>query len=216
MEDVRHHGRFLRAAGLAWILPFLLASAASADQVTLAWDRNQEADLAGFRIYIGTASRTYSSLIPVGRGTIDPTDNSVFCTLTGLTKGVRYFCAAAAFDRAGHQSALSKEVSFTIPLESEDVATPSRPSGPSAGGAGEPLVIRAAGGASSEGHTLQYRLAWGDGTASRWLRAGGHLARHIWAAPGTYRVRVQARCAAHRRRQSAWSQALTVTIGPTP
>ena len=59
---------------------------------------------------------------------------------------------------------------------------------------------------------MQYLFDWGDGTNSGWLPAYLNTASKTWATPGTYKVRVQARCATHPSVVSNWSSELLVTI----
>jgi phosphodiesterase/alkaline phosphatase D-like protein len=79
-----------------------------AANVSLAWNANTESDLAGYKIYWGTASRTYGTPVTLGLVTT--------YTVTGLTPGTTYFFAATAYDTAGNNSGYSNEVSTTIPV----------------------------------------------------------------------------------------------------
>jgi len=68
--------------------------------------------------------------------------------------------------------------------------------GPYVLGAGEVGDYTIGGNAySSEGHTVELRFVWGDGTFSDWstLKAGSH----IWDTAGTFDIDVQARCSIH-------------------
>jgi hypothetical protein len=64
-------------------------------------------NLAGYRVYYGTAPRTYRQ--PIGKGT-EVNVNTTTYTVTGLTNGTWYF-AATAFDSSGGESLYSNEVS---------------------------------------------------------------------------------------------------------
>jgi len=82
----------------------------SGGTVSLAWDRpttnadgSPLTDLAGYKIYYGTASGTYGYSIDVG--------NVTTYTLTGLAQGQTYYIAAAAYDTSSNQSGFSNEVS---------------------------------------------------------------------------------------------------------
>jgi len=86
----------------------LLPSFAFAAQATLAWDRNTESDIAGYRLYYGTASRDYTTRIDVG--------NTDQYTVTGLAAGVIYYFAATAYDVDGNESGFSEQVVHTIPV----------------------------------------------------------------------------------------------------
>jgi len=111
---------------LAIISIFLLtAPLCRAEQVTLAWDPNPEQTVSGYRVYYGTSSYNYSSVINVG--------NRTDCTITGLLSGVTYFIAATAYSNStGDESNFSGEIVYRVPGESP---SPS-PSGSSSGGSG--------------------------------------------------------------------------------
>ena len=85
----------------------LLTVTAMAGDVTLAWDPNSETDLAGYRLYYGNASRSYSATVPVG--------NVTTYTITGLPAGTFYF-AVTAYNTAQAESSYSNEVSKTFGL----------------------------------------------------------------------------------------------------
>ncbi len=72
-------------------------------QVSLAWDANTESNLAGYKIYYGTASHVYDWVLNVGKVTM--------YTVTGLTDGVTYYFAATAYNTANLESSPSAEVS---------------------------------------------------------------------------------------------------------
>ena len=74
-------------------------------EISLAWDANSEADLAGYNIYYGTASRNYTHRIDVG--------NTTEHTVAGLDDGGRYYFAATAYDQNGNESAYSTELVHT-------------------------------------------------------------------------------------------------------
>jgi hypothetical protein len=88
------------------------ASAAQAAAVTLAWDENAEMDVAGYRVYFGTTSRYYTTMISVG--------NKTTCTVTNLTPGRTYYFAATAYDNNGNESGFSQEISYTVPFLDSD------------------------------------------------------------------------------------------------
>jgi hypothetical protein len=76
--------------------------------VTLEWDANTEPNLAGYRIYVGTASGSYGT-IPIEAGL------ATTCTVGKLTNGRTYYFVATAFDTSGVESGRSNEVSCTVP-----------------------------------------------------------------------------------------------------
>ena len=96
--------RKIRQIGLLLLLAFpLLSQVASADQVSLAWDPNPSPDVAGYKVYYGTASRTYGASLDVG--------NVTTYTLTGLTPGQTYFIAVTDYNQSRSESDFSNEVS---------------------------------------------------------------------------------------------------------
>ena len=89
---------------LAFLLTFLfIATPAFAAQIRLAWDPNTEPDLAGYRVYWGTASGSYGT--PANAGT------ATTYTITGLTAGQTYQLAVKAYDSSNNESGFSNEVS---------------------------------------------------------------------------------------------------------
>jgi hypothetical protein len=81
----------------------------SAFGATLVWDPSVETNLAGYKVYAGTTSRQYSSVINVG--------NTTQYRLTNAVQGTTYFFALTAYNTAGLESDFSAEVSYT-PLAS--------------------------------------------------------------------------------------------------
>jgi hypothetical protein len=80
--------------------------------VSLAWnvpttyvDGTPAAGMVGFKVYYGTASRTYTHIIDV------KTEPS--CTVNSLAPGTYYF-AITAYDSSGIESDYSNELSKTI------------------------------------------------------------------------------------------------------
>ena len=77
--------------------------------MTLTWSANVESDLAGYKIYVGTKSGTYS--FP---GSPFVTGKVTSYTISNLPKGQTYYFALSAYDSAGNESPLSAEVSKTL------------------------------------------------------------------------------------------------------
>ena len=95
-------GRTLLVLSSVLVLIPMIAYGAAVD---LTWDANTEPDLAGYKIYYGTASGNYSDSIDVG--------NTTQCTLTGLGEGVTYYIAATAYDVNTNESGYSVELVHT-------------------------------------------------------------------------------------------------------
>lgn len=81
----------------------------STGSVTLTWAANVEPDLAGYKIYVGTNSGTYS--FP---GSPFVTGKVTSYTISNLPKGQTYYFAISAYDSAGNESVLSAEVSKSL------------------------------------------------------------------------------------------------------
>jgi hypothetical protein len=75
----------------------------------LSWTLGTESDLAGYKVYVGTASGTYNypgSPFTVGKANT--------YTISNLPISQTYFFAISAFDTAGNDSALSAELTKSI------------------------------------------------------------------------------------------------------
>ncbi len=75
--------------------------------VTLSWDANTETDLAGYKVYWGTVSRTYGPAVMIGKVTTYTTPK--------LANGTWFF-AVTAINTGGAESGFSNEVSCAINL----------------------------------------------------------------------------------------------------
>lgn len=86
----------------------LLTSHAQAAQVTLAWDPVVDDRVDGYRVYVGTSSRSYDRSIDVGATTT--------YTVSGLDDSRTYYFAATAYDKDRDlESDYSEEVAYTTP-----------------------------------------------------------------------------------------------------
>jgi hypothetical protein len=79
----------------------------TARSVSLAWDADPQPDIAGYKLYYGSATGSYTNDIDVG--------NVTTTTLSGLVNGVTYYFAATAYDTLGLESGYSGEVNYTVP-----------------------------------------------------------------------------------------------------
>jgi hypothetical protein len=84
-----------------------------AAQVTLAWDPNSEPDVAGYRIYYGTAGTGFNTVANVGNFTSFVVDD--------LQPGQTYAFYATCYNTSGLESEPSNVVEYTVP-ESGDGA----------------------------------------------------------------------------------------------
>jgi hypothetical protein len=84
-------------------------SAPNTGNAVLTWSLNSETDLAGYKIYVGTASGLYN--FPGSPFVVGATSSYM---VTGLPAGQTYYFAISAFDTSGSESGLSAEVSKSI------------------------------------------------------------------------------------------------------
>jgi hypothetical protein len=90
---------------LACTLGLILPGVLMAGDVVLQWDANTETDLAGYKVYYGTASGSYGTPVVVGLQTT--------YTVSGLAPGTYYF-AVTAFNTSGAESGFSNQVSAVV------------------------------------------------------------------------------------------------------
>lgn len=83
----------------------LLTAPALAANVTVQWNANTETDLAGYKLYIGTASGVYGTPIAIATQTT--------YTFTNLPAGT-YYIAVTAYNAGGLESGFSNEVSSAV------------------------------------------------------------------------------------------------------
>jgi hypothetical protein len=74
-------------------------------RVTVAWDRNSESNITGYKLHCGTVARVYTDIINVG--------NVTTASVSNLAPGVTYRFAVTALNTAGLESDYSSEIAFT-------------------------------------------------------------------------------------------------------
>ncbi len=114
-----YHQVLISLVALTLIL-FLCISNVYSAQATLSWNPNGEGDLAGYKVYYGNSSGSYSSNIDAGSQTS--------YTISNLVEGEIYFFAATAYDFSGNESGYSNEVNYNVPITSlQDTTPPTTP-----------------------------------------------------------------------------------------
>ncbi len=108
----------LRAVNLLLALAGLIGGAHAAS-VSFAWKPNSEPALAGYKLYYGPASATYTNHIALGLVTNH--------TVPGLVNGATYYFALSAFDTNGVESDLTPELRFPNPPALAAIANQSTP-----------------------------------------------------------------------------------------
>ncbi len=80
-----------------------------AGTTTLAWDPNTvntEGNIAGYKVYYGTTSGNYTTVLYVG--------DVLQSTVDNLTDGQTYYFAITAYNMQGYESNYSNEVSLSV------------------------------------------------------------------------------------------------------
>jgi chitinase len=99
------------------LLCLFLSSNACASSVTLAWDASTDPGVAGYFLYAGTTSGSYSVKLDAG--------NYTTATVSDLLPGYTYYFAATSYDAYGNESSFSSpEVSAVIPAVLSDTTPP--------------------------------------------------------------------------------------------
>lgn len=145
-------------------------AAATAGSVSLTWDPNTEGDLGGYKVHVGTASRTYSQSIDVGHVTT--------FTVSNLADGQTYFFAVTAYDVMANESGFSSEVSTMI---SSPVNTPPRAS--FTYDCVDLICSFTDTSTDADGGAIACRWDFGEGSS-----ATGQSTSHTYAEAGTYAV----------------------------
>ena len=121
--------RILAGLGVWCCLLFFpnVVQSTTSDSATLQWAANQEADLAGYRIYHGTAPGVYGVFQAVGKTTT--------YQYTNLEPSKTHYFTITAFDISGNESLPSPEVSKAITaLDSQTSSSTSTASNTTSGG----------------------------------------------------------------------------------
>jgi hypothetical protein len=98
----------MRFLGGLLILGALGTTVQAGESITLAWDQSSDTNVAGYKIYDGVASHTYTNVVNAGSATN--------ATISGLVQGTTYYFAATTYSSLGVESPFSSEVSYTVPI----------------------------------------------------------------------------------------------------
>ena len=106
---------FLKKIRILYFLPLLVIyalcslqlPAASAATVTVAWDKNAETDVIGYKFHYGEYSHNYQYTVDV--------KNNTSCSISGLAEGTTYYFAVTAYNDKNLESSYSEELAYTIP-----------------------------------------------------------------------------------------------------
>jgi sulfur relay (sulfurtransferase) complex TusBCD TusD component (DsrE family) len=129
------------SSGLAALIPF---PAIAASNVTLAWNSSTGTNIAGYKIYYGAASGTYTNTVDVG--------NVTNATISSLISGTTYYFAATAYDTFALESDYSTEAIFTNVAAASPVIVLSSPV--SGASYAAPAAVNLAATVTANGHTI--------------------------------------------------------------
>jgi ACR3 family arsenite efflux pump ArsB len=129
---------------VALVLAGFSASVHAVQSVALAWSASTDPTVAGYNLYYGGDSQTYTNTVAVG----DVTS----ATVSGLLPGATYFFAATAVNNVGLESVFSNEISYQVPASNlPTVALTSPLDGASYT---DPATITLAADATANGHSI--------------------------------------------------------------
>jgi PKD repeat protein len=166
----------MRATGVHACLAVVLAmacaaSSALAGPVTFRWDYTATG-AAGFKLYCGASSRTYSTSVDVGN-----TDTYAIST---LKEGATSYCAVTAYDTSKVESGYSNEASVLVPYTTPTANFTATPTSGTA-----PLNVQFTD--TSTGQITAWSWTFGDGTTST-----AQNPSHSYSSAGTYSVSLTA------------------------
>lgn len=104
------------------IITMLLALSfnVQAASLLLSWNANTEDDLAGYKVYYGTAEDKLTSVVDVKNVTS-------YSFIVSPTTTTTYYAALTAYDTSGNESVKSEIISVTVTVA--DVVPPAKPTG---------------------------------------------------------------------------------------
>ncbi len=96
--------KLLLAYVFTLVISLALWSCTVAQAVPIMWDANTESDLAGYKVYRGTVSGTYSLVEDVGDTT----------NYNDIVPDGDYYWVVTAYDTSGNESLYSNEISKNV------------------------------------------------------------------------------------------------------
>ena len=76
--------------------------------MTLSWEPSSDTNAAGYNVYYGSATHSYTNMVDAG--------NVDVARIGGLVEGTTYYFAATAYLAQGQESGLSNEATYTVPV----------------------------------------------------------------------------------------------------
>ena len=185
----------------------LTATPVSQSQINLSWD-STSTDVSSFIIARSMTGSDPWTLIDWVDGNVRSYQE------TGIGCGITLYYKVMAYRSVDDRYSDYSNVDSATTIACHTVSTPTTPSGPSSGQTGQTLDYATGGSTDSQGHSVEYRFDWGDGSYSTWSSSGS--AFHSWSSPNTYCVKAQARCSVDNSVVSSWSGCKDVPISSPP
>ena len=113
--------RYLIVLLLLLAVPLWAAGNVVGTNARITWAANAESDLAGYKVFVGTAPGVYTKTMDVKPA--DPAKPEAALSRFVLPEG-QYYLAVAAYDQAGNLGPKSAEVAFVL-----DATAPAAPVG---------------------------------------------------------------------------------------
>lgn len=124
----------------------LTAQAQASSSVSVAWNPSASSGIAGYRLYQGVASGSYTNKISV---------NQTNATVSGLVTGVKYFFAVTAYTTTGLESPYSNEITYTPSTSTNGSLPIIALASPTAGASYQaPASISLAANVTANGHSI--------------------------------------------------------------
>jgi len=101
------HKKFGIGVGVLLVSLLACSLARAVSGVSLDWNPNPDSSIAGYNVYYGNASRSYTSVTNVGSST-----NTL---VGGLVEGQTYYFAVTAYTYDGEESDYSDEFVYLVP-----------------------------------------------------------------------------------------------------
>ena len=179
---VRVRGAALIAFMIGTFAALVPSSLFAASSVTLVWDPSTSTNIAGYKVYFGPASRTYTNTLTVG--------NATSTTISNLVTGATYYFAATVYDTANLESDFSNEVGYTNVVLAPPTITLTSPANNAAFTA--PATISLAANVTANGHTISKVQFYNDTTLLGEDTTAPYVFTWTSVAAGNYSLSAQA------------------------
>jgi hypothetical protein len=186
---------------------------AAAQSVTLAWDRNTESDVTGYRVFYGTQSQVYAKSVDVG--------NTTTYTVSGLDVSLNYYFAVQAYNSQGLSSSLSSEVELPAAAPPGTTVIKSLTANASSPLLlGKPVTWTAQ--AVSQSGPVEYRFLLFSPQGVGWVQLQDYSQKSsvtwtpAWTDIGPHVVQVWARTVGSAAQYEAWVSSDQFTVNANP